>query len=61
MHTFYEIQTDIPTFTYITETKVHDLRAMDEIPYEQGTYYVFDRGYFDLKSPFISMRPKPIL
>ena len=22
---------------------------MDEIPYEQGTYYVFDRGYFDLK------------
>lgn len=22
---------------------------MDEIPYEQGAYYVFDRGYFDLK------------
>ena len=49
MHTLYEIQTDIPTFIHITEAKVHDQRAMDEIPYEQGAYYVFDRGYFDLK------------
>lgn len=49
MHTLYEIQTDIPTFIHITEAKIHDQRAMDEIPYEQGAYYVFDRGYFDLK------------
>ena len=49
MHTLYEIQTDIPAFIHITEAKVHDQRAMDEIPYEQGAYYVFDRGYFDLK------------
>ena len=49
MHTLYEIQTDIPTFIHITEAKVNDQRAMDEIPYEQGAYYVFDRGYFDLK------------
>ena len=49
MHTLYEVQTDIPTFIHITEAKVHDQRAMDEIPYEQGAYYVFDRGYFDLK------------
>lgn len=49
MHTLYEIETDIPTFIHITEAKVHDQRAMDVIPYEQGAYYVFDRGYFDLK------------
>ena len=49
MHTLYEIQTDIPTFIHITEAKIHYQRAMDEIPYEQGAYYVFDRGYFDLK------------
>ena len=49
MHTLYEIQTDIPTFIHITEAKVHDQRAMDEILYEKGAYYVFDRGYFDLK------------
>lgn len=34
MHTLYEIQTDIPTFIHIIEAKVHDRRAMDEIPYE---------------------------
>lgn len=49
MHTLYEIETDIPTFIHITEAKVHDQRAMDVIPYEQGAYYVFDRRYFDLK------------
>jgi len=49
MHTLYEIETEIPTFIHITEAKVHDQRAMDVIPYEQGAYYVFDRGYFDLK------------
>ncbi len=49
MHTLYEIETDIPAFIHITEAKVHDQRAMDVIPYEQGAYYVFDRGYFDLK------------
>lgn len=51
VHTLYEyeIETDIPSFIHITEAKVHDQRAMDEIPYEQGAYYVFDRGYFDLK------------
>lgn len=49
MHTLYEIETEIPTFIHITEAKVHDQRAMDVIPYEQGAYYVFDRGYFDLR------------
>src|SRR5574344_582315 len=49
MHTLYEIETDIPTFIHITEAKLHDQRAMDVIPYEQGAYYDFDRGYFDLK------------
>ena len=34
MHTLYEIQTDIPTFIHIIEAKVHDRRAMDEIPNE---------------------------
>lgn len=49
MNTLYEIETDIPTFIHITEAKVHDQRRMDIIPYEQGAYYVFDRGYFGLK------------
>ena len=31
--------------SYITTASVHDSKAMKEIPYESGSYYVFDRGY----------------
>ena len=48
MHTLFDIATQIPTFIHITEAKVHDTNAMDEIPYEPNAYYIFDRGYFDL-------------
>jgi len=49
MHTLYDVETDIPTFVHITEAKLHDQNEMDLIPYETAAYYVFDRGYFDLK------------
>src|SRR5690606_418570 len=29
----------------ITEASVHDSKAMREIPYEPGSYYIFDRAY----------------
>jgi hypothetical protein len=48
MHTLYDVVTQIPAFLHITEAKVHDMNAMDEIPYEPNAYYIFDRGYFDL-------------
>ena len=49
MHTLFDVETQIPAFIHITEAKVHDVNAMDAIPYETGAYYIFDRGYFDLK------------
>ena len=49
IHTLYDIETQIPTFFHITEAKVNDVNAMDEIPYESGSYYIFDRGYNDYK------------
>jgi len=48
VHTLYDVVTQIPTFLHITEARVHDMNAMDEIPYEPNAYYIFDRGYFDL-------------
>lgn len=45
----YDIETSIPTFFHITEAKVHDMKTMDEIPYEESSFYIFDRGYNDLK------------
>jgi hypothetical protein len=52
IHTLYDVVTQIPTFLHITEAKVHDMNAMDEIPYEPNAYYIFDRGYFDLARLF---------
>jgi len=48
MHTLFDVATQIPAFIHITEARVHDTNAMDEIPYEPNAYYIFDRGYFDL-------------
>lgn len=49
IHTLYDVETQIPTFFHITAASVHDTKAMGEIPYEPGSYYIFDRGYNDFK------------
>ncbi len=49
LHTLYDITTKIPVFIHITSATVHDVNAMDVIPYEVGAYYIFDRGYVDFK------------
>ena len=52
VHTLFDVVTQIPAFLHITAAKVHDMNAMDEIPYEQNAYYIFDRAYFDLARLF---------
>jgi len=49
MHTLYDVKTHIPSFIYITNASVNDVNAMDFIPYEKGSYYIFDRGYNDFE------------
>ncbi len=49
MHTLYDVKTQIPSFIYITPASVNDVKAMDQIPYERGSYYIFDRGYNDFE------------
>lgn len=52
VHTLYDIETQIPAFFHITTASVHDSKAMNEIPYEIGAYYIFDRAYNCFKSLF---------
>ncbi len=52
LHTLYDVVTQIPAFIHITAATVHDVNAMDVIPYETGAYYVFDRGYVDYSRLF---------
>ena len=49
----FDVQAGVPTFAYITEAKVNDINAMDEIPYEKGSYYIFDRGYNDFSRLYL--------
>ena len=49
VHTLYDIETQVPAFFHITEASVHDSKAMKEIPYESGSYYIFDRAYNNFK------------
>lgn len=48
VHTQFDVVTQIPTYIHITDAKVHDVNAMDDIPYEPYAFYIFDKGYYDL-------------
>jgi len=47
LHTLYDVKTSVPSFVLITNAKVNDINAMDELSYEKGSYYIMDRGYID--------------
>ena len=47
MHTLYDVKTDIPSFFLITNADLYDSKVMNEIPYEPGALYIFDRAYMD--------------
>ncbi len=47
MHTLYDVEAQVPASVHITEAKVHNSKAIPEIPYEKGAHYIFDRGYND--------------
>ena len=47
MHTLLDLRGNLPTFIYITDGKVHDVNALDVIPYESDAFYIMDRGYVD--------------
>lgn len=53
LHTQYDVRTSIPVFVHLTAGAVHDVKAMDEITYEPGSFYIFDRGYLDFKRLFV--------
>jgi len=47
IHALFDITTQIPAFIHITSASVNDMNAMDSLTYENGAYYIFDRGYVD--------------
>jgi len=47
MHTLLDLHGNIPTFIRISDGKLHDVNVLDDIDFEAGAFYVFDRGYLD--------------
>ena len=45
LHTMLDLRGSIPTFIRVTDGRVHDVRILDEIIPEPGSFYVLDRGY----------------
>ena len=47
LHTMIEIHSSIPVFIDITHGKVHDVKVLDIINPQPGSFLVMDRGYLD--------------
>lgn len=47
IHTLLDLRGSIPVFIDITDGKVHDVNALDELTLEVGAFYIMDRGYLD--------------
>ena len=47
MHTLLDLRGSIPTFIEVSDGKYPDVRILDQIVPEAGSFYVMDRGYID--------------
>ena len=46
-HTLLDLRVGIPVFLRVTHAKTHDLWALDQITFQAGAFYVFDKAYVD--------------
>lgn len=47
LHTLLDLRGNIPTFIHISDGKLGDVKVLDLIAFEVGSFYVMDRGYID--------------
>jgi hypothetical protein len=47
LHTLLDLRGNIPTFIHISDGKLGDVKVLDLIAFEAGSFYVMDRGYID--------------
>jgi hypothetical protein len=52
LHTLFDVKTSIPTFLQISNAKTHDVKILDQISYEPGSFYVMDKAYIDFDRLF---------
>jgi hypothetical protein len=47
LHTLLDLHGNIPEVVYVSDGKLHDVKALDVLILLPGAYYVLDRGYLD--------------
>jgi DDE family transposase/uncharacterized protein DUF4372 len=47
LHTLLDLHGNIPVIIHITPAKIHDVNILDDLLFEAGAIYVFDRAYVD--------------
>jgi transposase len=47
LHTLLDLQGNIPVIIRITPAIIHDVNILDDLLFETGAIYIFDRGYVD--------------
>jgi hypothetical protein len=49
LHALLDLRGNIPSFIFISDGKMHDVKILDQLMPEPGAFYVMDRGYVDFK------------
>jgi len=47
LHTLINLRGNIPEFIHISDGKMHDVKVLDILIPEAGSFYIMDRGYID--------------
>jgi len=53
LHTLLDLRGSIPSLIIITHGKIHDVTILDQLIFEPGTFYLFDRGYLDFARLYV--------
>ena len=47
LHTLLALRGNYPAVVIVTAGSVHDVNILDQLAFEPGSFYIFDRGYLD--------------
>jgi hypothetical protein len=47
LHTLLDLRGSIPSFIHISDGNTSDLKLLDQLTFEPGSFYVMDRGFVD--------------
>jgi hypothetical protein len=53
LHTLLDLRGSIPSFVEITHGKISDIKILDMLIPEPGSFYVMDRGYLDFERLYV--------